>query len=131
VIHAIRRLFGLIMAGAAGSGAIAQTDPPVPQCHIYAAIIQVTVDSAGHITGLHLDRVIDPSGPGSQAEVASRAVPVNLPPMWLSSVRAFLETRHYSGSPSVFYTYALYNPTRPTDANADPRGCDPEVSLPR
>ena len=120
------RLAGLLIGVGLAGAASGQTAPsPAPQCHIYAGIIQVTVDTAGHITGLRMERVIDPAGPGTEEEVARRAVRIDLPPEWLRAVRAHLERQHYPGSPSVFYTYAFYNPARPAEANPDPSSCDP------
>jgi hypothetical protein len=96
---------------------------PAAQCHIYAVIHHVFVRPDGRISHVDIDRVIDPSGPGTEAEVARRPVNVDVPPAYILAVRAVLERRPHSGTPPSFYTYTFYNPARPDAAEPDPAEC--------
>jgi hypothetical protein len=99
------------------------TAAPVAQCHIYAVIHHVFVRPDGRISHVDVERVIDPAGPGTEAEVARRAVDVEVPPAYILAVRAVLERRPRSGIPPSFYTYTFFNPARPEAAEPDPAEC--------
>jgi hypothetical protein len=75
------------------------------------------VDGAGKITSLKVDRVIDPERGGGPAGAPGPTVEIVVPESYLAAARAMLDHHGYDGSKPVFYTYTLYDPSRPTDAN--------------
>jgi hypothetical protein len=112
-----------MLALALAAAAVVQPAEPPARCHIYAVIHRVNVDPTGRITRVTVDRVVDPSAPGTPEEVASRPVQIDLPPAYLLAVRARLERQPHPGNPPSFVTYTFYNPARPGSAEVSPAEC--------
>jgi hypothetical protein len=92
------------------------------QSKIYAVVFRVTTDGAGGISDLKVDRVLDPSAPGTPEEVANRPVDVAVPPSYVAAARTFLGRTEQAkaptgGQPKVYYTYTFYDPSQPDRAD--------------
>lgn len=112
-------MLALILAAAA---AVQPAGPPA-RCHVYVVVHRVNVDASGRIARVAVERVVDPSAPGTPEEVASRPVQIELPPEYLLAVRARLERQPHPATPPSFSTYTFYNPARPNSAEVGPADC--------
>jgi hypothetical protein len=110
----------LVLASLLAVSPVSGQGGPSAAAKIYAVIFQVQVDTAGKVTSLKIDHVIDPALPGPPDDVTKRAVNVPVPETYLSAVRASLNRHGYDGSKRSFYTYTFFDPARPTDPDPEP-----------
>ena len=80
---------------------------------LYAVILEVTADSTGKVTALHVSKVIDPSSGNT------KPVPVKIPDSYMSAVQKLLLSKTYLAN-GISYTYAFYDPAQPDRADIDP-----------
>ena len=85
----------------------------------FVVIYEVTVDAAGKVSTLKVDRVLDPSLAKGPEDAINHPVEMAIPEAYLAAVRAFLARRTYEAQPSRFFTYTVFDPSRPDDANPD------------
>jgi hypothetical protein len=97
--------------------------PSAGACRLFVVVHQVSLGSGGRIASVRVDRVIDPSAPGTPEEAAQRPISMELPPGYLAAVRRFLETRTYPPEPRSFYTYTFYDPAQPERGDINPGNC--------
>ena len=84
---------------------------------IFGIVHKVTLDEQGRIARTDVDGISASSQDVGSAAEAYR-IGHELPPAYLAAVRRLLESRDYRGEQSPFWTYTLYDPTQPD--NADP-----------
>lgn len=86
---------------------------------LYAVIFDATVNSAGKIETLQVDKVIDPGTHSTDA------VPVPVPAEYIASAKIYLSQRTYPTNPDHFSTWLFFDPARPTRADIDPKSGRP------
>jgi hypothetical protein len=85
----------------------------------FVVIYEVTVDAEGKVSTLKVERVLDPSLAQGPEDAINHPVDMVIPETYLAAVRAFLGRRTYQAQPSRFFTYTIFDPSRPDEANPD------------
>jgi hypothetical protein len=91
-----------------------------PEHKRYVVIYELTVDAQGKVATLKVDKVLDPSLATSPEDAINHPVEMTLPEAYLTAVRAFLDRRGYEPGREKFYTYTIFDPSRPQDPDPSP-----------
>jgi hypothetical protein len=100
----------------------AQVPPASHRCErLFGIVHKVTLDEQGRIARMDVDGISASSEAVASPAEAYR-IAHELPPSYLAAARRLLERRDYRGEQSPFWTYTLYDPTQPDNAEPCHRG---------
>jgi hypothetical protein len=91
--------------------------PPARPCdRLFGIVHKVTLDQDGRISRIDVEGISAPSENVMSPSEAAR-IGLNLPSSYLTAARRFLESRSYRGTQSPFWTFTIYDPAQPDNAN--------------
>jgi hypothetical protein len=110
--YLLRQFFAIFFALL--SAASAKATPQVPT-KLYAVLFEVTLNASGKVDTLKVSKVIDPNSGSTDA------VDIPVPAEYLAAAKTSLLKRTYDPKEKQFFTYTFYDPSRPSQADIDPK----------